>query len=104
MSTIIYKTSNCPKCQTLMAWLDMFSLPFDSHIINPEDASQISELRCNGCEPREAPILSVDGDYHPAHELFDREALNTKFLREIFGIPDGARGKADPAMRPYGDA
>lgn len=80
-----------------MAWLELHHIDYEAKLL---DAETITDLRINGCFAMEAPILRTGNEWFSARELFDADGLDTEYLREIFAIEK----RADPQIKPYGDA
>lgn len=82
--TILYYTENCPRCKRLAAWLKCHEVEFYEQLL---DITAICDLRCEGIDPREAPILKVGLYLYEPRELFKGLELDEEKLAKIFMRP-----------------
>lgn len=78
---IVYKTTTCPRCKQLTAYLDSIGHPHQEASL--EDAGAITDMRLAGFFGVEAPIIQDAYGYHGPEEFFNGGNLDIKRLERL---------------------
>jgi glutaredoxin len=79
----IYVTDNCPRCHSLLSWLDANIIGYEVRML---DAEALSEMACDGIFTREAPVMRVGKFWYKSNELFTGMELDAEKMRRIFAM------------------